>query len=90
MRARQVDGLRELVVLQRIVERHQLGARFSEDLGQPHREGRIGTLVRPQPENTSRLEVGGQPAKTLGAIESGVSRVEQEVRRMIDIDQDGS
>ena len=85
--ARQIDGLGEGPVLQRIVERHRLGARLRKAIGEPRRERVVGQRVGPQAEHAAGAELRGQPAQAVGLIEAGMARIEQAVGRMIDVDQ---
>ena len=43
----------------------------------------------PQTEHAARPQLRGQPLETLGLVEGGIPRMEQKVRRMIDVDQYG-
>jgi hypothetical protein len=87
--SRKVNSLREISVLKRVVERHTLGARRGEDLGEPRRKRLIRKLVGPETEDAAGMEMGSEPFQTRGLIKVRVLRIEKEVRRMVDVDQDG-
>src|SRR5262245_942957 len=84
---REVNGLGELPVLKRIVKRHSLGARLRKDRGKPVCERLIRKLVRPKREDAAGKKVYGEPLQPGGLIKGRVLRIEKEVRRMIDVDQ---
>ena len=59
--SRKVNSLCEIQVLKRVVERHTLGARRGEDLGEPRRERLIRKLVGPEAEDPAGVEMGREP-----------------------------
>ena len=85
----EVNSLCEIPVLKRVVERHTLGARRGEDLGEPRRKRLIRKLVGPETEDAAGTEMLGKPPQPQGLIKVRVLRIEKEIRRMIDVDQDG-
>ena len=85
--AREVNSLGELPVLKRIVKRHPLGARLGKDRGKLLCEPVVRNFVRPKPEDTARKKVCGEPLQARGLIKGCILRIEEEARRMIDIDQ---
>src|SRR3979411_2770124 len=87
--SRQVDSLREIPVLKRVVEGHTLGARYGEDLAEPRRERLVRKLVGPETEDTASTEMSREPFQPGGLIKRRVLRIEKEVWRMVDVDQDG-
>src|SRR5680860_292381 len=88
LRVRQVDGLRVGPVLKRIVKRHRFGAGLGKDAAQARREDLVRKVIRPQAEHAPGTKMRRQSAKTVGLIEGVISRIEQELRRMIDVDED--
>ena len=56
---------------------------------QPAPSPRSDKAADPQTEHAARPQLRGQPLETLGVVEGGIPRMEQKVRRMIDVDQYG-
>src|SRR5450759_2531975 len=79
---REIDRLRERLVLQRVVKRHRLGARLREHLRQTCGEGVVGTLIGPEPEHPARAQLRSQKGEPRRAVEGGVARIEQGVGGM--------
>jgi hypothetical protein len=71
------------------VKGHRFGARLRKAIGEQRRERLVGKRVGPQTEHAARPQLRGQPLETLGLVEGGIPRMEQKVRRMIDVDQYG-
>lgn len=72
-----MDRLRERSALGRVVERDRLGPGLGENIGQAIGEGGVGSVVRPQPEDTARLEVGGHRRQAVGLVEAAAALVDQ-------------
>src|SRR6266446_6139337 len=85
---REVDGLRERPILQRIVKRHQLGACLGKHTTEAGQECVVRKLVGPEAEHTPITQFRCQLLQTLGLIEARMTRIEQRTGRMIDIDKD--
>ena len=88
-RSREIDRLRERLAPHRALERHRLRPRFGEHGRQPIGEGGIGPVVGPQAEYAAGFQLSRQRAQTVGLIEARAAVVQQRVRRMVDVDEDG-
>ena len=55
------------------------GARICEHLGKSVGESVVGAVIGPKAKDTSRLQMGYKAPQTVGLIERGVLRIEQEV-----------
>ena len=71
------------------MKRYPLGAGFGEDRNEPRRERLIRRFVGPETKDAAGAEMGGELLQPRGLVERCILRVEQEVRRVVDVDQDG-
>ena len=71
--SREVNSLREIPVLKRVVERHTLGARRREDLGEPRRERLIRKLVGPETEDAAGMEMAANSPSACARLRSLVA-----------------
>ena len=83
------DVVEIFLVDQRIEELCLTNLHRLECTAQSVRQRGLRRIGGPHCEHTARPNVGGQASQTFRRVECGVRRVEQELRRVIDIEQDG-
>jgi hypothetical protein len=86
---RQIDGALRFAVLKRIIKRHDPGFGLWKHVAQERHELFIGRVIGPHCEDSFRAEEGGELSEPLARVEGAVSFVNEILRGVVDVQQNG-
>ena len=88
-RRRDVDGVGRRAPGQRVGEGDGMRRCGGEHLTQQGRELGLRRVVRPQREDACGVEALREPLQSVAGVEGGVARVQDVVRSVVDVEEDG-